>query len=193
MNYNYKIYLASQSPRRIEFLKQLNLDFEHFSVDIDESRLKNESVIHYLDRVVHKKRDEALKRIDSGVVIVADTIVTLGEIIFQKPTDDINAKEILESLSNRWHKVITGFSITSKDMTIDEYHFVTTEVLFKKLSENEISFYISTKEHTDKAGGYALQGVGSFMIEKIVGSYSNVIGLPIKELFEVLQKRIIRL
>ena len=193
MNYNYKIYLASQSPRRIEFLKQLNLDFEHFSVDIDESRLKDESVINYLDRVVHKKRDEALKRIDSGVVIVADTIVTLGEIIFQKPTDDINAKEILESLSNRWHKVITGFSVTSKDMSINEYHFVTTEVLFKKLSENEISFYISTKEHTDKAGGYALQGVGSFMIEKIVGSYSNVIGLPIKELFEVLQKGVISL
>ena len=190
MKQNFNIYLASQSPRRIEFLKQLKLKFKNFSVNIDESELENEMPLNYLSRIVNLKKEKAFEIMDpnkKNIIITADTIVVLGNKIFQKPQNDIQAFEFLNILSGRWHNVITGYSI-SNGKEIDFYNFVKTEVLFKKLKESEINFYITSGEHKDKAGAYAIQGLGSFMIKKIVGSYSNVVGLPISELFEDLQR-----
>jgi septum formation protein len=197
MKYNYKINLASQSQRRIDFLNQLKLEFDNFSVNIDESQKENEIPINYLNRIVNDKmlaaitilggRGEVLTRPSiPNIVIVADTIVVLGNIILQKPKNKEEAKEFLRMLSNRWHNVITGYSISNgKDINL--YRFITTEVLFKKLTDQEIDFYLSSDEYIGKAGGYAIQGIGAFMIKKFIGSYSNVVGLPIMEVFSDLQ------
>ena len=215
MKYNYKINLASESQRRIDFLNQLKLEFDNFSVDIDESQLEGEAPLNYLSRVVNDKKIEGLRIVaermaeaeskdidkdidkegdnmmgrhgDLPVLIVADTIVVLGDVILQKPRSKEEAKEFLMMLSNRWHKVITGYAISDgKDMNL--YKFVTTEVLFKNLSEKEIDFYLSDDEYIGKAGAYAIQGLGAFMIKKFIGSYSNVVGLPVMEFFSDLQK-----
>ena len=200
MKYNYNINLGSESQRRIDFLKQLKLEFNHFSLDIDETQQENEIPLNYLKRIVNDKKDGAMTILDMGgrvtaspvppisnIVIVADTIVVLGNKILQKPKDKKEAKEFLSILSNRWHNVITGYSI-SDGKEINLYNFATTEVLFKKLSEKEIDFYLSDDEYMGKAGAYAIQGLGAFMIKKFVGSYSNVVGLPIMELFSDLQE-----
>jgi septum formation protein len=216
MKYNYKINLASESQRRIDFLNQLKLEFNHFSVDIDESQLEDEIPLNYLSRIVSEKKVEGLKVIAEGkmssheeseekdgnymnrhsdlpvqkrkeIVIVADTIVVLGDQILQKPKDKEEAKEFLSVLSNRWHNVITGYAI-SDGKDIDLYRFIQTDVLFKKLSESEIDFYLSDDEYIGKAGAYAIQGLGAFMIKKFVGSYSNVVGLPVMEVFSDLQE-----
>ena len=188
MKYNYKINLASQSQRRIDFLNQLKLEFTHFSVDIDESQYENEIPLNYLNRIVNEKKSEALKKIKHNeIVLVADTIVVLGNTILQKPENREEADKFLNMLSGRWHNVITGYSISNGN-DINIYKFVTTEVLFKKLSQKEIDFYLSDDEYIGKAGAYAIQGLGAFMIKKFVGSYSNVVGLPVMEVFSDLQE-----
>ena len=191
LKYNYEINLASESQRRIDFLKQLKLKFNHFSVDIDETQLENESPLNYLKRVVNDKKNGALLMLKksqlSQIVIVADTIVVLGDKILQKPKDKEEARVFLKMLSNKWHNVITGYAISNgKDINV--YNFVKTEVLFKSLSEKEIDFYLSDDEYIGKAGAYAIQGLGGFMIEKFKGSYSNVVGLPVMQVFSDLQK-----
>lgn len=197
MKYNYKINLASESQRRIDFLKQLKLKFNHFSVDIDETQKENEIPLNYLKRIVNNKMLGAIAILGkeemltsptlANIAIAADTIVVLGNTILQKPKNKEEAKEFLTILSNRWHNVITGYSISDgKDIKL--YNFVKTEVLFKKLTEKEIDFYLSDDEYIGKAGAYAIQGLGAFMIKKFVGSYSNVVGLPIMEVFSDLQE-----
>lgn len=187
--YNYNIYLASKSPRRREYLTNLKISYTIVDAEIDESSFENEIPINYVSRVVNKKAEEALKYIsdEKGLVISADTTVIINDLILQKPKNDIEAKEFLNLLSNKWHTVITGYKFKSKDNKINHFNFLKTDVLFKKLTNDEIDFYISTKEYVDRAGGYAIQGIASFMVEKINGSHSNVIGFPIKEIFEDLQ------
>lgn len=187
--YNYNIYLASKSPRRREYLTNLKINYTTIDAEINESSFENEIPINYVSRIVNEKANEALKHIsdEKGIVISADTTVIINDLILQKPKNDIEAKEFLNLLSNKWHTVITGYKFKSKDNKINHFKFLKTDVLFKKLSNDEIDFYISTKEYVDRAGGYAIQGIASFMVEKINGSHSNVIGFPIKEIFEDLQ------
>lgn len=187
--YNYNIYLASKSPRRREYLTNLKINYTTIDAEIDESSFENEIPISYVGRVVNEKASEALKHIsdEKGIVISADTTVIINDLILQKPKNDNEAKDFLNLLSNKWHTVITGYKFKSKDNKINHFKFLKTDVLFKKLTNDEIDFYISTKEYVDRAGGYAIQGIASFMVEKISGSHSNVIGFPIKEIFEDLQ------
>ncbi len=187
--YNYNIYLASKSPRRREYLTNLKINYTTIDAEINESSFENEIPINYVSRIVNEKTNEALKHIsdEKGIVISADTTVIINDLILQKPKNDVEAKEFLNLLSNKWHTVITGYKFKSKDNKINHFKFLKTDVLFKKLTNDEIDFYISTKEYVDRAGGYAIQGIASFMVEKISGSHSNVIGFPIKEIFEDLQ------
>ncbi|MBN2695568.1 septum formation protein Maf [bacterium] len=194
-----KLFLASQSPRRKEYLNILGVQYQSISPKIDESCLINEKPLDYLYRVIHLKTDSANSLIIENseknsseitkdfVTLTADTIVLVGDTIFQKPESEKEEKEFLKQLSNRWHQVITGFHIFSNYHKIDYYNFVKTDILFKKLSESEIDFYISLNEYSDKAGGYGIQGAASFMIKEIHGSYSNVVGFPIEEIFTKLQ------
>lgn len=181
------IYLASQSPRRAELLRRESIEFSQFAVDIDESSLANEKPLEYLERVVKAKLKAALKIKSLDIpVLVADTIVVIDEEILQKPVNFKIFCAYMHKLSGRWHQVITGFAIG--DGKSVNYEYRTTDVLFAQLTDAEIKAYWQTSEPQDKAGGYAIQGIGQRFVKEIKGDFDNVVGLPIKELKKVLAK-----
>ncbi|EKF48673.1 Maf-like protein [Thermosipho africanus H17ap60334] len=178
-----KIILASKSPRRIELLKLLKIDFEVISSNIDENISEKDpkllaEKLSYLKAMSIKK---------DGVVLAADTVVTLDKEIFGKPRDYKDAFRMLKSLSGKWHTVITGVTIKFKDEVITFSE--KTNVKFKNLSKELIEFYINTAKPFDKAGGYGIQELGSVLVEKIEGDYFNVVGLPISKVWDILWDR----
>jgi septum formation protein len=182
----YKVFLASQSPRRKQLLEGLGLDFEVLKLDVDETfpeKLTREQIAIYLSKL---KADEARKNIkDKELFITADTIVWLGNQLLNKPSDQNQAKKMLHQLSGKMHEVITAVSIgsTSYNRTI----YAVTEVYFKSLTEEEINFYVEKYKPLDKAGAYGVQEwIGYIGVEHMVGSFYNVMGLPIRELYEEL-------
>jgi septum formation protein len=180
------IILASQSPRRKELLSLLDLEFEVVVKSIDEvfpKDLKTSEVAEYLAAL----KASAFTNIeDEQVIITADTVVILNDTILGKPKDKAKATEMLRSLSNKSHQVITGVCLKSAKKTIS--FSSSTKVYFKNLSDNEIEYYIENYKPYDKAGSYGIQEwIGAIGITKIDGSYFNVVGLPIQELNEQLK------
>ncbi|MBK7965917.1 MAG: septum formation protein Maf [Bacteroidetes bacterium] len=179
-----RIILGTNSPRRIELFKQLGLPYEVIKKEIDESypeQFRREDIAMFLAR----KKSLAFKNdvADGGIVITADTIVALDELIIGKPKDLSEAEHTLRLMSGRKHSVITGVAIMSAKKS--ESFFVKTEVSFKTLRDNEIAYYLETASPLDKAGAYGIQDwIGLIGIEYILGSYYNVVGLPTKELYE---------
>lgn len=186
---NKKIVLATKSPRRQQLLQSLGIKFTVETKDVDENfspDIKREEVALYLA----KKKSDAfkdVKAIKENIVITADTIVVLGNEVINKPTDRQDAIRILQKLSGNMHEVFTGVCISSSDK--EELFFERSEVYFKKLSLEEIEYYIDNFKPFDKAGAYGIQDwFGLTAIEKINGSFYNVMGLPTKKLYEALQK-----
>ena len=178
-----KLILASASPRRRELLAALGLDFEVRIPNIDEQLRGGETPSAYAERLAREKA----AAIDAGpetVRIAADTIVVLGESILGKPANEAEAFEMLTGLSGQMHKVITGVCVRDKQRT--EVISVTTRVFFRTLAKEEISRYIASGCPMDKAGAYAIQGGAAHMVRKISGSYTNVVGLPLCEVHELL-------
>ncbi|UCD84604.1 MAG: septum formation inhibitor Maf [Deltaproteobacteria bacterium] len=186
-----RLILASASPRRKELLKQVGLDFTTIPSKIEERMREGEDFRQYPLRISLEKAlsvIEGLPRANGCWVIAADTIVVIDSEILGKPKDPEDARSMLEKLSDREHLVITGFSVVnakSKDYT---QRSVESRVKLKKLAPDEIEGYLKTREPFDKAGGYAVQGIGSFMVERVNGSYTNVVGLPMSELIQVLRE-----
>lgn len=186
-----RIILASQSPRRKEFLSLMHLNFEVMPSDKDEDmnqNLKPEKLTESLAE--QKAMDIFNKTTGDRVVIGSDCMVFANDKKFGKPKDDDEAKQMLLTLSNKWHKVITGLSVViEKDGQITKYTtHDTTKVKFVKLDNNMIETYLKTGEHKDKAGAYAVQGYSGVFVEKLKGNYSTVIGLPTHKLYEILHK-----
>ena len=175
-----RIILASQSPRRKELLKELNIKFETFHPEIDETVLPNEAPEGHVLRLARTKAHKAAERLGDGLYIGADTVVALDGAIFGKPRDIPDAKDILSCLSGNTHSVITAYCVLDIASGKEELKAVETFVTFKELTDREIEDYVATLEPMDKAGAYAIQGKGNFMVEKINGSYSNVVGLSDK-------------
>jgi septum formation protein len=179
-----RIILGSNSPRRQELMTKLGLNFEVLVREVDETfpaQFRREDIAMFLARkkALAYKADVA----DGGIVITADTIVALDELIIGKPTDKNDAIRILKLMSGRKHSVITGVCIMSAKKS--ESFFVKTEVSMKMLRDNEIEYYLETENPMDKAGSYGIQDwIGMVGIEYILGSYYNVVGLPTKELYE---------
>lgn len=183
------IYLASKSPRRRKLLKQLNLNFKCFSVDIEEVIKKNEKPHISVKRLALEKMDKAREFVNEGMIITADTIVVLNGKVIGKPKDKADAKRILKKLSGEIHTVYTGFSIrnTITNKTITDYE--KTFVEFRNLSDKEIEDYIKTGSPMDKAGAYGIQDdFGAVFIKKITGCYYNVVGLPLTKVYQSLLK-----
>ena len=155
--------------------------------DICEDVLPGELPTDHVKRLSREKAAAVAARADGRFFIGADTIVVLDDAILGKPVDADDALCMLSGLSGRNHEVITGFTVYDKSSGIHISSSVTTEVTFKKLTESEIAAYIATGCPMDKAGGYAIQGGAVHFVRSINGSYSNVIGLPMTELYEVLQ------
>lgn len=186
-----KIILASNSPRRKEILSQLNLEFEIIPSDFEEAPVDMEPHIlaehfAYMKAMdVFEKRKSTLS--EDTYIIGSDTIVFCN-CVMGKPKSDEDAYQMLKALSNKEHKVISGLSVinvgTGKVITTHE----STAVWIRELEDREIRNYISSREPMDKAGAYAIQGIGSLFVEKIQGCYFNVVGLPVNKLFKIMKQ-----
>lgn len=187
-----KIILASKSPRRKEILKNLELDFEIVTADTNEDsdisdpqKLVEELAFRKADAVKNLLISEN-KYSNELAIIGCDTVVVNGNEILGKPKDRQDAISMLQSLSGKKHRVISGLAILKGDKTFVSNE--VTEVLFDNLSEEEIENYVKTGESDDKAGGYAVQGLASKFIKGINGCYFNVVGLPVNLLYNALKE-----
>ena len=181
----FEIILASKSPRRQQLLNDLGIQFKILTKEVEENfpdHLKREEVALHLALKKASAYEEILQQ-ENVIVITADTIVCLGEKVIGKPVNFYDAVNILKTLSGKMHEVFTGVCISRKEKK--ELFFVRSVVYFKKLSDDEINFYITNYKPFDKAGAYGIQDwIGLTGIEKINGSYHNVMGLPVKEVYE---------
>jgi septum formation protein len=182
------VILASKSPRRYELLKQLGLDFDVNPSDVEENVIPGESPREHVIRLAEAKAIDVGNRFPDDWVIGADTIVYVNGIILGKPKNQEEAMEMLRLISGKEHRVLTGISVCHHKKGKSECEAVETTVKVKPLSSVEMEWYIGTGEPFDKAGGYGIQGIGSFMIESINGSYTNVVGLPLCELMQILTR-----
>jgi septum formation protein len=185
-NPSFDLILASASPRRAEILSQIGVLFTVIPAYIDESVLPNEDPQVYVRRVALAKA--VAVSADSGPltpVLAADTAVVIDSSILGKPTGIEHARSMLELLSGRWHEVVSGVAIMHEDVSLIS---VRTRVKFRPILEHEIEAYWSSGEPADKAGSYAIQGIGGAFVERIEGSYSNVVGLPMVETSTLLNK-----
>jgi septum formation protein len=183
-----RLILASKSPRRYELLKQVGLDFDVIPSGIEEDYIKGESPRKHVLRLAEAKALDVGNRHPNRWVVAADTIVYVEHSILGKPKSREEAKKMLRRLSGKGHRVVTGFSVHHLEKRKGDREAVQTAVKVKKLTQAEMEWYVETGEPFDKAGGYAVQGIGSFMIESIKGSYTNVVGLPLCELIQMLNR-----
>jgi septum formation protein len=185
---DHMIILASNSPRRRELLAQIGLVFTVSPADVDESVLPGEAPEPYAVRLALDKARSAAMRAGKGIVIAADTIVVAGGAILGKPTDAEDARRMLKALSGRQHEVVTGLAVMDAATRRSSARTSVTKVWFRDLSEREINAYVATGEPLDKAGAYGIQERGALMVERIEGCYSNVVGLPLSLLGEILRE-----
>jgi len=183
-----KIILASNSPRRKELLTRIGLSFTVAPADVDESVLPGESPEAYAVRVALDKARIAAERAGEGIVIAADTIVVAGDAILGKPSGPADARRMLSVLSGRGHEVITGLAVVDAATGRFTVRTSATQVWFRELSDREIESYVATGEPLDKAGAYGIQERGALLVERIEGCYSNVVGLPLSLLGEMLRE-----
>jgi septum formation protein len=187
MSFSKKIILASKSPRRQELLRLMDIEFRIVLKDVDESypeNLKPEEVAVYIAEKKARAFDET---VTDEIVLTADTIVCIDNLILGKPENTAHAIEMLQLLSGRMHTVITGVCLFYQH----KYHsfYDVSEVYFAKLTTEEITAYVNKYQPLDKAGSYGIQErIGLIGIEKINGSYTNVVGLPTEKLYRELQK-----
>ncbi len=182
------IILASQSPRRRELLNQIGLTFTTAPADVDERMLEHEPAEEYAVRLSHEKAHTAAVRGNSGIVIAADTIVVVDNVVLGKPLDARDAERMLRLLSGRDHEVITGVSVLDIETGKERSANSVTRVWFRDLTAVEISGYVASGEPLDKAGAYGIQEKGALLVRKIEGCYSNVVGLPLSLLVELLKE-----
>jgi len=181
-----KLILASASPRRKALLQDLGLDFEVIEAQVEEKPATGESPQEFVARAACDKAGD-ISRINLECwVLGADTVVVYGTRMLGKPADAEEALEILQTLAGRSHLVHTGFCLMNEKEHISVSRVVTTEVCFYPFSQDIAAAYVATGEPLDKAGAYGIQGRGGFLVEKIKGSYTNVVGLPLFEVVEEL-------
>jgi len=183
-----RLILASKSPRRNELLEQAGLTFSVIPSDFDESTVALSDPDSYVITLAESKAVDISQKHPAGWVIGADTIVLIDRKILGKPASKEKARDMLQRLSGKTHQVLTGYCICCKKKNRFFSETIKTDVRFKKLSDAEIEWYIQTGEPFDKAGAYAIQGIGTFLVKSINGSYTNVVGLPVCEVIEFLIK-----
>ena len=184
-----KLILASRSPRRTEILSATGWPFEAVAADIDESLLSGEDAVSYVKRLALTKAQTVAQRSPAGLVLGADTTVVVEAQLLGQPLDDNDARRMLKLLSGKWHDVLTGVALMRSG---DETHALVdhekTRVRFAEISDEEIDWYISTGEPRGKAGAYGIQGPAALFIEEIAGDYFNIVGLPVRLVYELSRK-----
>jgi septum formation protein len=177
------VILASRSPRRIELLGQLGVALEIVPADIDETPHANESPVKYVERLAREKA-RVVAASHTGIVLGADTTIDIDNEILGQPVDEQDAAYMLRRLSGRTHRVHTGVAVSTNGNVCSLV--TTTLVSFVPITDELLSWYLHTMEWQGKAGSYAIQGLGSSLVERIQGSYSNVVGLPLRETAQLL-------
>ncbi|MCL4130167.1 UNVERIFIED_CONTAM: hypothetical protein GTU68_063280 [Idotea baltica] len=181
-----KLILASNSPRRKELLSSIGLELEIVPADVDETFIVGNTAAEEASRLSLAKADKIASEFPGRFVLAADTIVAIGDKLLAKPEDEAESVAMLESLQGRTHSVVTGCAIVSSSPKSQNVFHVETKVTFKSSSKEELLSYSRSGDPFDKAGGYGIQGVGAFLIASIDGSYTNVVGLPLAEVTDVL-------
>ena len=188
------LILASKSPRRQYLLKQAGLVFEVMPSSIDESTFALVDPMTYVQTLACAKAKAVAQRHPESWIIGADTVVLIDGTILGKPKGQSAARSMLQRLSGQTHQVYTGYTVCCQASGRQITDTVCTDVTFKALSGDEIEWYITSDEPFDKAGAYAIQGLGTFLVKRINGSYTNVVGLPVCEVIEILiQEKVIRM
>ena len=183
----HSIILASNSPRRRELLDQIGLAFTAAPADVDERLHPGEAPKGYAERLALDKARAAAGRAGKDIVIAADTIVVVNGKVLGKPSDAEDARRMLTELSGREHEVITALAVMDAATGRSSVRTSITRVWFRTLTEREINVYVETGEPLDKAGAYGIQERGALLVERIDGCYSNVVGLPLSLLGEMLR------
>src|SRR5262245_42141469 len=185
-----RLVLASSSPRRAELLNAAGIEFDTIPADVDESLHAGESAEHYTQRVANAKACLVLARSHGRPVLAADTVVVVDGQILGKPASPDDARRMLRLLSGRRHEVLTAVSVSlggEADTCPTATGMERTTVEFAPLTDEEIAWYVASGEPMDKAGAYAIQGLGSRFVTRIDGSYSNVVGLPVALVYKLLK------
>ena len=183
-----KLVLASSSPRRAEILERAGWPHEIIVAGIDETVLPNEEPAAYVQRLARSKAEAVASRLSEGVVLGADTTVVVANQILGQPVDDDDARRMLRLLNSKWHDVLTGVAVVRVGGET-RVAYETTRVRFAEMSEQEIDWYIATREPFGKAGAYGIQGKAALFIEEIEGDYFNIMGLPIRLVYELTDLR----
>ncbi len=184
-----ELILASKSPRRSDLLEQAGLTFSIIPSDFDESSVTMSDPESYVRTLAKSKAIDISKKHPESWVLGADTVVLIDDSILGKPASKAEARSMLKQLSGQTHQVITGYCLCCQTKNDIISETVKTDVRFKTLRDAEIEWYIQTGEPFDKAGAYAIQGIGTFLVKRINGSYTNVVGLPVCEVIEFLIKQ----
>jgi septum formation protein len=182
------LVLASGSPRRAEILRAVGWPFEASAPDVDESRREGERAEDYVRRLAREKAEAGARPRLFGLVLGADTVVVVERELLGKPRDEADARRMLRALSGRWHEVLTGVALVRAESGRALVGVERTRVRFAEMSDEEIDWHVATGEPLDKAGAYAVQGIGAMFIDSIHGSYTNVVGLPLATLFQMLRR-----
>jgi septum formation protein len=182
-----QIILASASPRRMELLDQIKVTYRIHPVDLDETPLPDETPLDYVQRLAAEKSAACMSQLKTQIpVLAADTAVILGDVIMGKPKDQAVALAMLKQLSGKSHQVFSAISLRGRE---HGQAVSITEVTFRRLTECEMLEYWHSGEPVDKAGSYAIQGLGGVFVESIKGSFSGVVGLPLFETAELLSRQ----
>lgn len=182
------IVLASNSPRRKDILSRYKIPFKVVPSNIEEKILDNKKPHEKVMSLAFQKAVDVAEKVEDGsIILAADTIVFLDGEILGKPQSQQEAIDTLSKMSNRNHSVFTGISIVKSGTNVKVLDYCETKVKFRKLDSNMINRYIATGEYKDKAGSYGIQDIGAILVEEIVGSYSNVVGLPIVKVDNMLR------
>lgn len=181
-----KLTLASRSPRRAEILRAAGWPFEAVAADIDESVQLGEDANSYVKRLALTKAQTVARRVTEGLILGADTTVLVDGEMLGQPADDEDARRMLKLLSGKWHEVLTGVALIqlgeAAPVLVDHE---ATRVRFAEMSAEEIDWYVSTGEPRGKAGAYGIQGHAALFVEEIAGDYFNIVGLPVRLVYEM--------
>lgn len=186
--FTQKLILASKSPRRAELLRAAGWPFAAVAANIDESRHADEAAVSYVRRLAQSKAEKVAQQFPDDLVLGADTTVVIGDEILGQPGDAATAHRMLQLLSGKWHQVLTGVALVrAADRKLSVDHQVT-RVRFAELTQDEIDWYVDTGEPLDKAGAYGIQDRAARFIEEIQGDYFNIVGLPMRLVYELIRK-----
>ncbi|MGA7104389.1 MAG: Maf family protein [Candidatus Deferrimicrobiaceae bacterium] len=181
-----RLILASSSPRRRELMRAVGVTYRVVPSRVEEVPLPGEPPWRFVRRAAREKGEEVAGRFPDSFVLSADTIVVISGKILGKPKDPEDGARMLRELAGREHRVQTAVCLLRLENGYRDEACVTTRVWFRKLTRQEIAAYLRTGETSDKAGAYAAQGTGNLLIDRIVGSYTNVVGLPMTRVVEML-------